>query len=424
MASRSAQALTEGTSRSRGRTHDAVVRQAIRLASGLVLVACNGLEQRGAAWDPGEGTTGGASSVGESGGASSDGGGNESGSSGSSDTLPQPTSDGETTGGEMVDCTPAWQTTWIGSPCAQDGDCAFEGGACLLPADGFPCGTCSMDCTMLCPDLEGAPTTYCIDGSDVGLSATGYCLSQCDTLIIPGEGCRDGYACRTLPRFDASGAAGVCVPDAFDDGGDELVSVIDHEFLIEHFGGTVVDANDYGPDVDSFQMYLDDVGVQHTTAEALTDPYNPSAATMCGYTILLPERDQWEKAAALGLFTDVLTELVGEPIFVRNWWRPDCYNEAVGGAAGGDHPPADAFDLDFASEESRALAQSFLCDVYWNEDIVPLENVDPSSGLDPRLNMSVGLGGITIHLGVLSEDGRRFWYYDSYTDEPESGDCW
>jgi hypothetical protein len=38
--------------------------------------------------------------------------------------------------------------------------------------------------------------------------------------------------------------------------------------------------------------------------------------------------------------------------------------------------------------------------------------------------MSVGLGGITIHLGVLSAGGRRFWYYDSYTDEPESGTCW
>ena len=57
-------------------------------------------------------------------------------------------------------------------------------------------------------------------------------------------------------------------------------------------------------------------------------------------------------------------------------------------------------------------------------DIVPPEQIAPGSDLDPRLNMSVGLGGITIHLGVLSAAGRRFWYYDSYTAEPGSGNCW
>lgn len=44
--------------------------------------------------------------------------------------------------------------------------------------------------------------------------------------------------------------------------------------------------------------------------------------------------------------------------------------------------------------------------------------------LDPRLNLSVGLGGATIHLGVLSPLGRRFWKYGSYTEEPGAGACW
>ena len=328
----------------------------------------------------------------------------------------------------MYDCSPAWASTWIGSPCASDADCTYEGGTCLREDEGFACGTCSQPCTMLCPDLPGTPETFCVDGADVGLDAAGYCLSQCDPAIVPGNGCRDGYVCDFMSRYDGSSVAEVCVPDPGDGQGPMgepgLVDEIDHAFLIAHFGGTVVDAFAYSDDLAGFQMYLDDVGVQYTSAAEIAEPYNVSAATMCGYSILLPSRDQWEKAAALGLFTDVLTELVGEPIFMRNWWRPPCYNDAVGGAPGGDHPDADAVDLDFASATSRSIAQEFLCTMYWNEDIVGPEEIAPGANLDPRLNMSVGLGGVTIHLGVLSAGGRRFWYYDSYSAEPNSGDCW
>ena len=207
------------------------------------------------------------------------------------------------------------------------------------------------------------------------------------------------------------------------------VDEIDHEFLIDHLGGgggggDPVNAFDYSADVEGLQMYLDAVGVQHITAAEIVEPYNQEAADGCGLSILLAPNDQWEKLGALGLFTDELVELVDEPVFVRNWWRPPCYNEAVGGAAGGDHPDADAVDLDFNSPTSRAMAQQHLCDTYWNQDIVAPEQIAPGSDLDPRLNMSVGLGGITIHLGVLSANGRRFWLYDSYSEEPGSGNCW
>ena len=83
-----------------------------------------------------------------------------------------------------------------------------------------------------------------------------------------------------------------------------------------------------------------------------------------------------------------------------------------------------AVDLDFLSATSRAIAQEFLCTNYWNEDIVGPEEIAPGANLDPRLNMSVGLGGVTIHLGVLSAGGRRHWYYDSYSAQPNSGNCW
>ena len=332
--------------------------------------------------------------------------------------------DGSTTGVEPIDCTPEWATPWIGSPCESSGDCSFPGGECLLPSDGFPCGTCSQSCETVCPDTPGAPVTYCINGTDVGLSDAGQCLSKCDSALLGGEGCRDGYVCNVLQRYDGTGVDDICIPAEFGVGGNALVSEIDHEFLIDYLGGDPVDAMDYGPDLDSFQQYLDAVGVQYTTGAEIVEPYNQAAATGCGLSILLPERDEWEKIGALALFTDELTELVGEPIYMRNWWRPPCYNDAVGGAANGDHPDGDAVDLDFMSNASRAMAQEFLCETYWDQDIVEPEQIAPGSGLDPRLNMSVGLGGVTIHLGVLSQGGRRFWTYSSYTVEPNSGGCW
>jgi hypothetical protein len=118
-------------------------------------------------------------------------------------------------GGAGVDCTP-WSAPWIGGPCMQDGDCAYDGGFCLRDDQGFPCGTCSQACEMLCPDLEGAPETFCVDGTDVGIDPTGHCLSKCDPELLPGNGCRDGYVCAALPRYmDGGTTSGVCVPDGF-----------------------------------------------------------------------------------------------------------------------------------------------------------------------------------------------------------------
>ncbi len=372
--------------------------------------------------DDGVGTTGGNDGGDETG----DPSGDPTVGDDSDDDGGDPTGD-DPTGEQPIDCTPGWATPWIGSPCAGDGDCSFAGGSCLLPEDGFPCGTCTQSCTTACPDEDGTPVTYCINGVDVDLSDAGYCLSKCDSSFFPESGCRDGYTCEVLTRFDESGSSGVCIPealDAVDPPDDELVDEIDHEFLIQHFGGDPVNAWDYPATLEGFQLYLDDVGVQFVSAEELAQPYNQGAATGCGYDILLPERDQWEKGAALAIFTDQLEDLVGEPIFVRNWWRPPCYNDAVGGAAGGDHPPADALDLDFSSSTSRAMAQQWLCENYWSQDIVTPDQIAPGADVDPRLNMSIGLGGVTIHLGVLSDGGRRNWFYGSYTNEPNSGNCW
>lgn len=205
---------------------------------------------------------------------------------------------------------------------------------------------------------------------------------------------------------------------------DPGVSVIDHAYLITRFGGNDVDPTTFPETQAGFQAYLDAVGVVHFSAAEYVEPNNPQVAADCGYTILLPDHGYWRKAAALGLLADQLRDLVAEPVILRNWWRPPCYNAGVGGAAGGDHPDGDAVDLDFLSARSRADAQGLLCETYWKRDLVAPEDIAPGSNLNPRLNLSVGLGGVTIHLGVLSRNGRRFWKYDSYTALSGSGDCW
>lgn len=202
------------------------------------------------------------------------------------------------------------------------------------------------------------------------------------------------------------------------------ISVIDHSFLIDHWGGNDVDPMGFPETQDGFQAYLDGVGVTHFAAWEYVVPNNQTVADRCGFTILLPDRSMWRRAAALGLLADELRELVDEPVTLRNWWRPPCYNQGVGGAANGDHPDGDALDLDFRSERSRADAQRHLCDAYWRRDIVDAGDIAPGSNLDPRLNMSIGLGGATIHLGLLSRNGRRYWKYSSYSTLSNSGNCW
>ena len=92
---------------------------------------------------------------------------------------------------------------FIGSPCATDADCDYDGGTCLT--DGFPEGTCSAPCDQYCDDQDGHPVTFCADGSDLPAAAAalgdGACLSRCDFGLFPTtDGCRDGYGCVVVSR--------------------------------------------------------------------------------------------------------------------------------------------------------------------------------------------------------------------------------
>jgi hypothetical protein len=133
---------------------------------------------------------------------------------GDSGASEEGTDDGATPDVGGAECE-AWPWTWIGGPCEHDDDCAYEGGLCLLEAEGFPCGTCSQPCEQYCPDLDGAPTTFCVDSGDLELAPPeGLCLSQCAPEILGGDGCRPGYACVPLGRWGEPGAVeNVCVPE-------------------------------------------------------------------------------------------------------------------------------------------------------------------------------------------------------------------
>jgi hypothetical protein len=130
----------------------------------------------------------------------------ESGGSGSTGGT-----SGSSSGGMQCEM---WATPWIGGACGHDDDCGYDGGYCLMEEEGFPCGTCSTPCDGLCPDLDGAPITFCVDTADLGLpDSQGACISQCAPELLGGDGCRDGYDCLVLNRYMEAGTAkAVCVP--------------------------------------------------------------------------------------------------------------------------------------------------------------------------------------------------------------------
>lgn len=190
------------------------------LSGALVAGACGGDEGRDTAGIALDGTgfddSGGEDDLGTTGGMvgdETDGGDDES-----DDGDPDPDDGDPDTGGEMFDCSDLWQPVWVGSPCGSDADCDFEGGFCITEGEGYPCGTCSLPCADLCPDADGAPETFCVDGAAVGLDAGGHCLSKSDVSLSTDNGCRDGYLPTGMSRYmNPDVNAAVCVPELYSD---------------------------------------------------------------------------------------------------------------------------------------------------------------------------------------------------------------
>lgn len=178
------------------------------------------------------------------------------------------------------------------------------------------------------------------------------------------------------------------------------------ERMIRKYGGTVKRASSYSFSASGFNQYLRDSGIEHYDAWDLIVPNSRSAANNCGLNNLLPSRSDWVRGAALTLWVEEASKRAGAFPRIRNWYRPPCYNSAVGGASRSDHIQARALDVDFASSSQRRRAQSWLCSA-WRSD----------------LNMQIGLGAVTIHLGAESPYGKRNWFYGSYGDSDKYNTC-
>jgi hypothetical protein len=171
---------------------------------------------------------------------------------------------------------------------------------------------------------------------------------------------------------------------------------------ITFLNGSPANPAAYPATVDGFTAYLRACGVQDYAAQDLTRPNHPDIARRLGYTYFVPPQNWWDRGAALALLAQGIHRTASVPVVIRNWWRPEDYNRQPGvdGARASDHISATALDLDYASPADRAKAESFLREL---------------NARAPWMKMSMGLGPVTTHIGLLSPRGSREWHYAGYT---------
>lgn len=174
------------------------------------------------------------------------------------------------------------------------------------------------------------------------------------------------------------------------------------EALIPALGGTIVaPPTKLAPGDRYVQLddYLKAVGVRHFSGRELGRPRDADLARELGFEDFVPPPDWWPRLAALALQAERLRAYVGGPILVTNAWRPEPYNDRVGGASGSDHIEACALDLRLPTEAAWVKACPWLLEEYKR----------------PELSMSLGLGFNParrfVHLGMCSLGGNRRWRY-------------
>ena len=167
---------------------------------------------------------------------------------------------------------------------------------------------------------------------------------------------------------------------------------------ILQLGGAVANPAAYPNTVAGFQQYLLASGVRALSALEMTTPNHQAVAARLGFTAFLPQQNWWPRGAALALLTQRMEAATRATAHLRNWWRPNAYNldPAVGGAPKGDHPTANALDLDFASVTDRMKAETFFRSL---------------EKRFPWMNLSFGFGAQSSHIGLASPRGHREWHY-------------
>ena len=117
---------------------------------------------------------------------------------------------------ETNECYTDTNVGWIGGRCVTVGDCHYLASStaqCLAGDEGFLNGYCTQRCTGACPNREdpGYSYTFCVDS--VGVNDAGICATVCDYERYSDTGCRTGYECRVVTRYDDPVAySEVCLP--------------------------------------------------------------------------------------------------------------------------------------------------------------------------------------------------------------------
>lgn len=102
-------------------------------------------------------------------------------------------------------------------------------------------------------------------------------------------------------------------------------------------------------------------GVHRTLCDQMTRPNTSSKGTFRRIYgdrpfVLMPGPDAWGKGVELAKVAQSLSRY-GKICEIRNWYRPEPYNRAVGGARGSQHKSGSAIDIEFCSvaEKRKAL---------------------------------------------------------------------
>lgn len=165
-------------------------------------------------------------------------------------------------------------------------------------------------------------------------------------------------------------------------------------------GCSIPDTAKFDATVQGFAGFLEAVGVSHFPVEEIITPNDKAKAFAVGYTVLLPPKHMWPVCGLLLWLCEEIRTLVQEPVQLRNVWRPYRYNQKVASSGiDSDHPNACGADLDFKSSPSRAKAEGWIRAIF---------------KMVPQLSLSLGVGRKTLHIGILSPQGSRIWWYGSH----------
>ncbi|HSM64815.1 MAG TPA: hypothetical protein VK860_00775 [Ilumatobacteraceae bacterium] len=151
------------------------------------------------------------------------------------------------------------------------------------------------------------------------------------------------------------------------------------------------------------ERYLAEFTVQFFSVDELARPNHPEKAAEAGFDELIPPLHLWPWTMLVLTIGDRMRAAVGASVRLRNLWRPMSYNRLVARSGiESDHPNAAAGDFDFSSSNQRRTAEAV---------------VRALAADSPELELSVGFGARSLHVGSLSPGGHRHWFYDSYPDE-------